>query len=130
MATIKRSRETKARLARLVEIASSLPEVDVSSVGLANEHRAFRVRKKIFAYYLFDHHGDGRIALCCKAPPGEQGRLVAEKPRVFFVPPYVGPKGWIGVRLDLASVDWTEIAYHLRTAYRLAAPRTLAARLE
>ena len=130
MRGIKHSRESKRRLARLVAIGRSLPEVEVDAVGRAAEHRTFRVRRKVFAYYLFDHHGDGRLALCCKAPPGEQGRLVAEAPRRFFVPPYVGPKGWLGVRLDRARVDWAELAYLLRTAYRLCAPRTLAARLE
>jgi hypothetical protein len=130
MASLKTTLETGKRLARLVEICESLPDVSVETLGRAEEHRSFRVRRKIFAYYLFDHHGDGRIALCCKAPIGEQGRLVSEEPRRFFVPPYVGPKGWIGVRLDVARVNWTEIAYHLRAAYRLSAPRALALRVE
>jgi hypothetical protein len=83
----------------------------------------------VLAYYTFDHHGDGRVALLCKAGPGEQGRMVEDDPRRFFVPPYVGSQGWIGVRLDGARVDWAEILFLLRAAYRLIAPRTLAARL-
>ena len=90
----------------------------------------FRVKKKIFAYYLFDHHRDGRIALWCKGAPGEQGRLVEEDPRRFFVPPYVGRRGWVGLRLDSRTVQWAEVAHLVRTAYRLTAPRALAARVE
>ncbi len=99
-------------------------------VGVADQHVAFRVRKKTFAYYLYDHHGDARVALCCKAAPGEQGDLVEQDPRRFFIPPYLGPKGWVGVRLDLSGVDWGEIANLVGMAYRLSAPRALVARLE
>ena len=128
--SLKRSPQVLQRRKRLVSLCTRLPEVDAAPLGTANQHLAFRVRKKIFAYYLYDHHGDGRIALCCKAMPGEQGFLVGKEPRRFFVPPYVGPKGWVGVRLDLAKVDWGEIAYLVGMAYRLSAPRTLVARLE
>ena len=127
---IKASAESRSRLKKLVAIARSLPDAEVAAQGLKGEHRILRVGKKSFGYYCFDHHGDGMIALWCKATPGEQGRLVAENPRRFFVPPYVGPKGWVGVRLDQRSVDWNEIAYLLRVAFRLSAPRALLARLE
>src|SRR5262245_22969802 len=127
---VKRSAETGRRRRRLVKICEALPEVGVSAVGHKNEHLAFRVRKKTFAYYLYDHHGDGRIALCCKAAPGEQGSLVGREPRRFFVPPYLGAKGWIGVRLDLSTVNWGLVAYLIGMAYRLGAPRTLLDRLD
>jgi phosphoribosylglycinamide formyltransferase-1 len=80
------------------------------------------VRKKIFAYYAYDHHGDGRIALLCKAPPGEQVRLVQESPDRYFVPPYVGPKGWVGFRLDTRAVDWKLVKDLTFAAYFLTAP--------
>lgn len=86
----------------------------------------FRVKDKLFAMYLDDHHGDGRIALWVKAPPGVQALLVEAEPERFFRPPYVGPSGWIGVRLD-GAVDWDEITDFLADGYRLAAPKTLAA---
>ncbi len=127
---MKLTRAAGKRLQKLISICGSLPEVAVAVIGRQGEHRSFIVRKKIFGYYTFDHHGDGREALLCKAPAGEQGRLVEEDPRRFFVPPYVGPKGWVGVRLDVGKPDWSEIAYLARAAYRLTAPRTLAARLE
>ncbi len=127
---MKHTRASGRRLEKLISICGSLPEVAVAVIGREGEHRSFIVRKEIFGYYTFDHHGDGREALLCKAPAGEQGRLVEEDPRRFFVPPYVGPQGWVGVRLDVGKPDWSEIAYLTRAAYRLTAPRTLGARLE
>lgn len=128
-ARLRPTRESGQRQDKLIELGRTLPEATVEPVGRQNEHLTFRVRKKTFAYYAFDHHGDGRIALLCKAGPGEQGRLVEESPRRFFVPPYVGRQGWVGLRLDGARVNWAEVAFLLRAAYRLTAPRTLAARL-
>lgn len=124
------SRTAATRLRRLAEICEGLPDVQTAAIGRRKEHRSFLVRKKIIAYYLFDHHGDGRIALWCKAAPGEQGRLVEDDPRRFFVPPYLGPRGWVGVRLDLESVDWAQVAYLVRNAYRLTASKAQIARLE
>jgi len=89
----------------------------------------FRVREKMFVMYVDDHHGDGRRALWCKAPPGVQEMLVAADPVRFFVPPYVGHKGWIGVRLD-RKLDWDEVADIVYDAYRMTAPKRLAALLE
>ena len=127
---MKRSRDVAGRRRRLVKMCVALPEVGSVVEGRADEHLAFRVRKKTFAYYLYDHHGDGRIALWCKAAPGEQEALVGKDPRRYFVPPYLGPRGWVGVRLDLAKVDWGAVAYLVGMAYRMSAPRTLLARLE
>jgi len=127
---MKRSPQVAQRRRRLIAICRALPEVHASAMGLADEHLALRVRKKTFAYYLYDHHGDGRIALWCKAAPGEQASLVGQDARRFFVPAYLGPKGWVGVRLDLGTVAWGEIAYLVGMAYRMSAPRALVARLE
>lgn len=103
--TVKRTAQVVQRRRRLVAMCSALPEVSSSVMGRANQHLVFRVRKKTFAYYLYDHHGDGRIVIWCKAAPGEQASLVGQEPRRFFVPPYLGPSGWVGVRLDLARSD-------------------------
>src|SRR5512139_1373461 len=89
----------------------------------------FRVKDKLFAMYLDDHHGDGRIALWIKAPAGVQELLVEAEPERFFRPPYVGPSGWIGVRLD-GAVDWSEIADFLADGYRLTAPKRLAVQFD
>jgi predicted DNA-binding protein (MmcQ/YjbR family) len=83
----------------------------------------FRVGGKIFA---MEKRGDGRISVWCKAPPGSQMVLVGADPERFFVPPYVGHKGWIGMRLDQRP-DWREVAEVVRRSYRLIAPRRLAA---
>jgi predicted DNA-binding protein (MmcQ/YjbR family) len=83
----------------------------------------FRVGGKIFA---MEKRGDGRISVWCKAPPGSQMVLVGADPERFFVPPYVGHKGWIGMRLD-QQPDWREVAEVVRRSYRLIAPRRLAA---
>jgi len=85
----------------------------------------FRVRDKIFARVK---SGDGRVSVWCKAPPGSQQVLVAADPDLFFVPPYVGPKGWVGMRLD-TSPGWDEVAKLVRRSYGLVAPKRLAARL-
>jgi hypothetical protein len=97
-----------------------------SSEKIAWGGPTFRVRDKLFAMYLDDHHGDGRLALWIKAPAGVQELLIEAEPERFFRPPYVGPSGWIGVRLD-GAVDWSEITDFLADGYRLAAPKKLAA---
>lgn len=117
-----------SRRERLIEICAALPEVTKEIAG--NEHIAFRVRKKIFAYYLFDHHGDGMIAFCCKSTLNEQRRLVRDDPESFFVPAYVGPKGWVAIRLDLDEVDWETVNELARQAFQSIAPRKLAALVE
>ena len=112
----------------LVNICESFPEVNVEVAG--KSQLAFRIRKRIFAYYLFDHHGDGIIAFTCKSSLSEQRRLVKDDPITFFVPPYLGSKGWIAIRLDLDEVDWDTVAELARRAYQELAPRKLAARVE
>ena len=81
----------------------------------------FRVREKIFA---MPKHGDGRFSLWCKAPAGAQALLIAADPSRFFFPPYVGHKGWIGIRLD-AEIDWDELADLITDSYRMTAPKRL-----
>jgi predicted DNA-binding protein (MmcQ/YjbR family) len=110
---------------RLSEICLTLPEATVTG----DQHLGFKVRKKTFAYYLDDHHGDGREALNCKVPPEERDALLQADPERFFVPAYLGPRGWIGVRLDVEGVDWDEVTELVVESYRLIAPKRLAAAL-
>lgn len=85
----------------------------------------FRVRGKTFATYVVNHHGDGRIALWLNAPEGAQQHYVGAEPKHFFVPPYVGPRGWLGVNLD-KGISWRTVAKLVREAYEKAAPPALA----
>ena len=117
--------ESAQRQARLIEICNALPEVVVDAAG--EGHMSFRIRKKTLAYYLFDHHGDGMIAFCCKSSLSEQRRLVKDDPESFFAPSYLGPKGWVAIRLDLDQVDWDAVEDLARRAYQALAPRKLAA---
>jgi hypothetical protein len=88
----------------------------------------FVADKKLFAT-LSDHHHDDRLAFWCAAPEGAQESLVASDPERFFVPPYVGHRGWLGVYLDVA-VDWEQVAELIDDAYRAVAPKRLVAELE
>ena len=124
----KQKAQSKSRRKRLVDICRTLPEVTYEVVG--DGHVAFRIRKKIFAYYLFDHHGDGIIAFCCKSSLSEQRRLVREDSETFFVPAYLGAKGWIAIRLDLDDVEWETVTELARRAFQSIAPRKLAALVE
>ena len=119
---------SKRRREQLIEICKTLPEITYETVG--DGHIAFRIRKKIFAYYLFDHHGDGMIGFCCKSSLSEQRRLIRSDAESFFAPAYVGPRGWVGIRLDLQEVDWETLTELARQAYQLTAPRKLAAILQ
>ena len=113
------------RRARLVELCSRLPETE----NEGGRHIAFRVRRRTFAYYLDDHHGDGRRALTCKTSLGWHAELAEIDPISYFFPPYLGPKGWVGLRLDLDDVDWNEVERLVTESYRLVAPKRLAALL-
>src|SRR6266852_5823017 len=115
---------SELRRKRLVKICESFPEVSSEVAG--DGHLAFRIRKRIFAYYLFDHHGDGMIAFPCKSSLSEQRRLIQDDPISFFVPAYLGSRGWIAIRLDLDEVDWDTVAELARRAYQEIAPRKLA----
>jgi predicted DNA-binding protein (MmcQ/YjbR family) len=104
---------------QLRKICLALPEAEEKE---AWGDPTFRVRDKIFA---MEKRGDGRDSVWCKAPPGSQMVLVGADPERFFVPPYVGSKGWVGVRLD-GKPDWEEIAKIVARSYRLVAPKRLA----
>lgn len=108
---------------RVRSIAEKLPEANVRD----GQHLAFDIRGKRFAYYLDDHHGDGRLAISCKAAPGVQELLVGAQPGRYFRPSYLGPKGWVGLYLDQGEVDYDEVETLLTEAYRMIAPKRLAA---
>ena len=114
-------------LLKLRKLCLALPEAhEVDAWG----ESTFRVKNKLFAMFATasSHHGKGRHSVWIKAGPGNQALMVHHAPDRFFVPPYVGPSGWVGVYLD-AVCDWTELDELLRDSYRLIAPKKLAAQL-
>jgi hypothetical protein len=112
-------------LTRLRKLCLALPEAhEVEAWGSPT----FRVKNKLFAMHAAagNHHGAGREAVWLKAAPGNQDLMVRAFPQKFFVPPYVGPSGWVGVYLDGGAVDWDELRDLLWDAWRLTAPKRLA----
>lgn len=114
-------------LTRLRKLCLALPE---AHEVIAWNAPTFRVRNKLFAMYADagDHHGGGRHGVWLKAAQGNQQLMVRADPGRYFVPPYVGPSGWVGVWLD-RNPDWSEIRELVTDAYRLIAPKRLVAQL-
>jgi hypothetical protein len=113
-------------LERLRGLCLALPE---TTERLSHGEPTWFVRdKKTFVSYA-DHHHDDRVGFWCAAPPGAQEALVGSAPERYFVPPYVGHRGWLGVRLDV-PVSWDEIAELVEDAYRVVAPKRLVAELD
>ncbi|HEY8740204.1 MAG TPA: MmcQ/YjbR family DNA-binding protein [Candidatus Dormibacteraeota bacterium] len=107
---------------RVRKLCLSFPE---TSERLAHGSPSFYVReKRNFLVFSVNHHDDGNIAFWCAAPPGDQAALVEADPDTYFVPPYVGHRGWVGVRVDQGA-PWEEIAKVVTDAYRVRAPRTV-----
>jgi hypothetical protein len=119
------SRAEDRRLKRLSAICLALPETTRERHA---SHAAFRVRSRIFAYYLHDHHGDGIVAVSCRTA-GEGRDWVSADPSRFYLPAYIGPRGWVGLRLDVPPVDWRRVSEFVAEGYRLAAPKRLLAQL-
>jgi hypothetical protein len=115
------------RLARLTEIALSLPETKRQIYG---SHAQFLVRKRTFAYFLDNHHGDGIVAVTCKVLPGDNKALAEAQPARFYLPAYIASKGWVALRLDVGKVDWDEVRELLLGSYAQIAPKRLAERMK
>jgi predicted DNA-binding protein (MmcQ/YjbR family) len=111
---------TAAITNRLRKICLAFPEAEEKA---AWGDPTFRVKDKIFA---MEKRGDGRLSVWFKAPPGSQPILIGADPDTFFRPPYVGAKGWVGMRLD-QKPDWKEVGALMRRSYALTAPKKLAA---
>jgi phosphoribosylglycinamide formyltransferase-1 len=116
------TKNSDPRLDRVAAICMALPEAVRSDGG---SHASFTVRKKVFAYFLNDHHGDGIVSVCTRAFPGENKKLIEAYPRKFYSPAYIGPRGWVGLRLDRGKVDWAEVRDLVTASYLQAAPKKL-----
>ena len=114
--------ERNRTLAKLRKVCLALPE---TSERLSHGAPTFFVReKRAFLMVVTNHHGDGRFAIWCAAPSGMQQMLVESDSERFFVPPYVGHRGWLGMRLD-RGIHWDELAGIAEDAYAEVAPPKL-----
>ena len=112
-------------LDRVRALCLALPE---TSERLSHGAPTFFIRgTRSFVMFHDNHHGDGRLALWAAAPPGMQAMLVDAAPEHYFVPPYVGHQGWVGVRLD-RDLEWEEIGGVIEDAWLTRAPKRLAER--
>jgi hypothetical protein len=113
------------RVDALTKICLALPATTREDKG---SHCAFLVGKKTFAYYLNNHHGDNIISVCCKVLPGENTFLVESNPDRFYLPAYIGPRGWIALRMDLPKLNWSEVKELILGSYLQLAPKRLGSR--
>jgi predicted DNA-binding protein (MmcQ/YjbR family) len=115
------------KLAKVTAICLALPSAECERSG---DHATYRVRRKVFAYFLDDHHGDGIVSVCVKGELGENADRARLDPERFYLPDYIGPRGWFGLRLDRGRPSWKEVAEVIERSYRLTAPKTLLAKLD
>ena len=118
------ARREDPRLARLTKLCLALPEAGREIQG---RHARFHVRNRTFAYFLDDHHGDGIVAVTCKVDRTDMPAFLERDSTRFYVPEYLGPKGWIALCLDVKPVDWAEVGALVRGSYLRVAPKALAA---
>jgi hypothetical protein len=121
------TKDERRLLERVRRICVALPEV---SERLSHGEVTWFIQgKRVLAMMDDHHHGGGAFAVTLPAPPGVQQELIARDPDRFYRPAYVGPAGWVGVRLD-GPVDWDELEQLVEDAYRLKAPKRLGALLD
>ena len=104
------------RLTRLSKLCLALPGTTRED---GKSHASFRVRKTIFAYFLNEHDPDGIVSVCVKSELGENVDRVGAFPETYYLPPYIGAKGWFGMRLDRGTIDWNEVAKIVSLSYHL-----------
>lgn len=108
------------QLGRVRQICLALPE---TSERMSHGEPTFFVHKKVFVMFAENHHGDGRVAVWLPVPPGLQMAMIEQASEVYFRPPYVGHRGWVGI--ELAQVNDADLEYHIQTAWELIAPKRL-----
>jgi len=117
-----RQRVEDPRLQRITQLCQRFPD---GVRGVQGTHADFRVRGRVFAYFLDNHHGDGIVSVCCKSELGENVDRASSHPERFYLPAYIGSRGWFGLRLDVGPIDWREVGNVLERSYCLVAPKTL-----
>jgi len=116
-----------ACLRRLTEICLAFPDATREVTG---RHAGFHVHGKTFAYFVDDHHGDGIVGVCAKVVAGKNAALIASDAQRYYKPAYLGPRGWVGLRLDGGTIDWDDVTELVSESYRLIAPKALSARIQ
>jgi predicted DNA-binding protein (MmcQ/YjbR family) len=122
-----RTQRQDPRLIRLTKLCLALPE---ARREIQASHARFHVRRRTFAYFLNDHHGDRLVSVTCKVDRADVPRFLERDATRFYVPDYLGPKGWIALCLDVKPVDWDEVNALVRGSYRRVAPARLSALVE
>jgi phosphoribosylglycinamide formyltransferase-1 len=112
---------------RVTAICGALPGAEREDRA---DHVIYRVRGKVFAYFLDDHHGDGIVSVCVKSELGEHVDRARREPERFYLPAYIGSRGWFGLRLDRGRVDWREVAEVVERSFRRTAPKALVEQLD
>jgi phosphoribosylglycinamide formyltransferase-1 len=127
LAQKKSTEKEDPRLTRLTKLCLALPKAQCTRNG---SHATFFTgsakARKVFAYFLNDHHGDGIVAVACKVGPGDNNALIAAQPDRFYLPAYIGPRGWVALRLDVGKVDWAEVAELVHGSHTMLATGTKA----
>src|SRR5687768_8490984 len=111
---------SEKQLERVRRMCLALPE---TTERLSHGEPTFFVHKKVFVMFANNHHGDGHIAVWLPVPPGSQEGLIETTPLVFFKPPYVGTRGWVGIELD--QVSDADLETYIHIAWELIAPKRL-----
>jgi len=111
------------QLERVRRMCLALPE---TSERLSHGEPTFFVHKKVFVMFANNHHNDGHIAVWLPVPHGVQAGLIRSNPEVYFLPPYVGGRGWIGIELDRISDE--DLSFHIQMAWELIAPKRLVSK--
>jgi len=121
--------DRKAALAKVRAICLKLP---AAAEKVSHGQPAFFIEKgKIFAWFLDHHHDSGITAVAVKTGGAEeQDMLIEIDPDLYYKPPYIGPAGWIGIRLDVAATDWAHVADRIAVSWRMVAPRRLLSEAE
>ena len=109
-----------ALIDRVRAVAMALPD---TTEKLSHGEPSFFVRGRMFATFDNNHHGSGRIAVICNAPPGARESLIEGDPELFFIPPYFGKTDWFGVHLD-RGLGWNVIGDLVKQAYATSAAKT------
>lgn len=114
---------SSAQVERVRQMCLSLPE---TSERLSHGEPTFFVHKKMFVMFANNHHNDGHIAVWLPVPDGFQASLIQASPEIYFKPPYVGVKGWVGI--ELTRIMDKDLQFHIETAWELVAPKRLSSR--